>query len=77
MLEQEPKKCVVCGDAFFNRNRKRVTCGKVECQRQNEIEKNRIKAEQKVQEKFTEGRIYILDEETWTWKLEKRGDLKC
>lgn len=77
MTEQESRICVVCGDAFFNRNRKRVTCEKVECQRQNEIEKNRIKAEQKVQEKFTEGRIYILDEETWTWKLEKRGDLKC
>lgn len=72
-LKRESKKCCICGLEFIPKQRKQVTCGKLECQRQNTVETNRIQAEQKSQREFSKGLVYVLDEETWTWKKEKRG----
>ena len=42
--------------------------------KENYKRKAQKKHEEKVKTDFSKGKVYVLDEETWTWKLEDRGE---
>ena len=70
--EKEPRKCVICGSEFTPKTYKSVTCGKQECSHERQKQKANKKAERRIQESFSKGRIYVLDMEKWAWKKEER-----
>lgn len=70
------KNCTECGKIFTLRyvNSTKKTCGKkCRLERRRKLESPRHKnSNDNPREDFSKGKIWVLDEETWTWKKEER-----
>lgn len=65
----EPKPCMICKEIFTPISWKNVICGKKSCQSmQRKLHGERVR-EAKSREEFSKGRVWILNMETWEWKL--------
>lgn len=67
--------CAVCGTEFIKRSAKHKYCDKCkeEAKKRIYIQYNQ-KRKMERGDDFSEGEIWVLDEKTWEWSLEVRGE---